>query len=67
MLSKDSMRVYNGNNGRLRMYLDKILEVDERTGAMSELSSMCLNQEHRMVFIGDIHGGIRVFNVNTGL
>ena len=49
------------------MYLDKILEVDERTGAMSELSSMCLNQEHRMVFIGDIHGGIRVFNVNTGL
>lgn len=67
VLTRDSMRVYNGNNGRLRMYLDKIVEVDERSGALSELSSMCLNSEHRMVFIGDIHGGIRVFNVNTGL
>ena len=67
VLTKDSLRVYNGNNGRLRMYLDKIVEVDEMTGASSELTSMCLNSEHRLVYIGDVNGGIRCFNVNTGL
>ena len=67
VLTKDSLRVYNGNNGRLRMYLDNIVEEDEKTGHTSELSSMCLNSENRMVYIGDIHGGIRCFNVNTGL
>lgn len=67
MLTKDSLRVYNGNNGRLRMYLDNIVEEEERTGHISELTCMCLNSENRMVYIGDIHGGIRCFNVNTGL
>lgn len=67
VLTKDSVRVYNGVNGRLRMYLDNVVEKDERTGNISELSCMALNSEHRMVYIGDIHGGIRVFNVNTGL
>ena len=28
---------------------------------------MCLNAEHRIVFIGDIRGGTRCYNVNTGL
>lgn len=67
MLTKDSVRVYNGNNGRLSMYLDNIVDKDERTSNICELSSMVLNQEHRMVYIGDIKGGVRCFNVNTGL
>ena len=29
--------------------------------------SMTLNSEHRMVYIGDSQGGIRCYNVNTGL
>ena len=41
VLTKDSLRVYNGNNGRLRMYLDKIVEVDEMTGSSSELTLGC--------------------------
>jgi hypothetical protein len=32
VLTKDSLRVYNGNNGRLRMYLNNIVEIEERTG-----------------------------------
>lgn len=67
VLTKDSLRVYNGKNGRLRMYLDSIVEKDERTQSLSELTSMCLNSEHRMVYVGDIHGGIKCYNVNTGL
>ena len=49
------------------MYLDNIVETEERSGNPSELTCMCLNSENRMVYIGDIHGGIRCFNVNTGL
>ena len=49
------------------MYLDNIVDKDERTSNICELSSMVLNQEHRMVYIGDIKGGVRCFNVNTGL
>lgn len=49
------------------MYLDNIIEPDERTGVMPELSSMTLNSEDRMVYVGDVLGGIRCFNVNTGL
>ena len=32
VLTKDSIRLYNGNNGRLSMYLDNIVEKNERTG-----------------------------------
>lgn len=67
MLTKNSLRVYNGTNGRLSMYLDNIIAPDERTGVMPELSSMTLNSEDRMVYVGDVLGGIRCFNVNTGL
>ena len=67
VLTKDSIRVYHGNSGRLRMYLDNIVETEERTQSLSELTSMSLNSEHRMVYVGNIHGGISCFNVNTGL
>ena len=53
VLTKDSLRVYYGNNGRLRMYLDNIVEIDELTGLAKDLVSMTLNAEHRMVYIGD--------------
>ena len=67
VLTKDNLRVYNGKNGRLKMYLDNIADVNEHTGAVSDMISMTLNSEHRMVYIGDNQGKIRCFNVNTGL
>ena len=49
------------------MYLDNICEKDEFTGMALDLSAMCLNAEHRIVFVGDIQGRVRCYNVNTGL
>ena len=54
VLTKDSLRVYNGKNGRLCMYLDNICEKDDFTQMAQDLSAMCLNAEHRVVFVGDI-------------
>jgi len=32
----------------------------------AENSALCLDDRHRKVFIGDSHGTVRCFNVNSG-
>ena len=32
-----------------------------------DLTTMCLDEKHRKVFIGDTNGDIRAFNVNNGV
>ena len=65
VLFKDSISVYNGKNGRLQMYLDSLAGEQNKEG-FGDFSSMTFDDKHRKVFIGDINGLIRVFNVNTG-
>ena len=60
------MRVYNGKNGRLQMYLDNIAGDNNKEG-FQDLSSMCLDNKHRKLYLGDIDGVVRCFNVSTGL
>ena len=66
VMTKDSLRVYNGKNGRLTMYLDNIAGENNVEG-YSDLSSMCLDAKHRKIYLGDIEGVTRCFNVSTGL
>ena len=66
VMTKDSLRVYNGKNGRLQMYLDNIAGDNNKEG-YKELSQMTLDAKHRKLYIGDIDGVIRCFNISTGI
>ena len=48
------------------MYLDNIAGDNNKEG-YQDLSSMCLDKKHRKLYLGDIDGVIRCFNVSTGL
>ena len=48
------------------MYLDNIAGDNNKEG-FQDLSSMCLDAKHRKIYLGDIDGAIRCFNVSTGL
>ena len=65
-MTKDSLRVYNGKNGRLQMYLDNIAGSNNKDG-FKDLTAMCLDAKHRKIYLGDIDGVVRCFNVSTGL
>ena len=47
------------------MYLDSLAGEQNKEG-FGDFSSMTFDDKHRKVFIGDINGLVRVFNVNTG-
>ena len=48
------------------MYLDNIAGDNNKEGH-ADLTSMCLDAKHRKIYLGDIDGAIRCFNVSTGL
>ena len=66
VMTKDSLRIYSGKTGRLTMYLDNIAGDNNKQG-FSDLSSMTLDAKSRKIYLGDIDGITRCFNVSTGL
>jgi WD40 repeat protein len=61
VLTKNSLRVYNSSNGRMIRIIQGITSKGQ-----GDLCCMTLDDKHRMLYVGDTRGGIRVFNVSNG-
>lgn len=65
VLSKSNIRMYSSRNGRLIKQLDDELGVG--SSGFGDLTSMCIDEKHRKLYIGDTRGLVRIINVNNGV